>query len=99
MYGTIAQEVTFKALLTLIPEKDAVRLLTNGRERFTGVKSTIAAGKPADLTLFLRKEVLFTLKKIFFQNQRIPLSWANACKEPFTESLQTINGSKPNKPQ
>jgi dihydroorotase len=52
MFGTVAQEVTFKALLSLVSEKDAVRLLTNGRERFTGKKSTIAVGNPADLTLF-----------------------------------------------
>lgn len=52
MYGTIAQEVTFKALLNIVSEKDAIRLLTNGRERFTGVKSSITLGKPANLTLF-----------------------------------------------
>jgi len=79
MYGTIAQEVTFKALLTLIPEKDAVRLLTNGRERFTGVKSTIAAGKPADLTLFssegstvyIKEDILSKSKNSAFLGKRL----------------------------
>ncbi|HEA29966.1 MAG TPA: dihydroorotase [Leeuwenhoekiella sp.] len=52
MYGTIAQEVTYKALLSLVSEEKAVRLLTAARERFTGEKSTITAGKPANLTFF-----------------------------------------------
>ncbi|WP_031429244.1 dihydroorotase [Flavimarina sp. Hel_I_48] len=52
MYGTIAQEVTFKALLNVVSEERAIHLLTAGRERFTGNNLMITEGKPANLTLF-----------------------------------------------
>ncbi len=54
-YGTISQEATFGALLTLVSEKKAVKLLTNGRTRFTDKKYIIAKGQEANLTLFSSK--------------------------------------------
>lgn len=53
-YGTIAQEATFGALLTLISEKKAVKLLTNARKRFTATSQGIGieVGNEANLTLF-----------------------------------------------
>lgn len=54
-YGTIAQEATFGALLTLVSTKKAVRLLTAGRKRFTQDTTAIAEGITADLTLFETK--------------------------------------------
>lgn len=54
-FGTIAQEATFGALLTLVSEKKAITLLTNGRDRFTGTSSPIEKGTEANLTLFTTK--------------------------------------------
>ena len=54
-FGTIAQEATFGALLTLVSEKRAIKLLTSGWERFTGTKISLETGKPANLTLFSAK--------------------------------------------
>ena len=54
-FGTIAQEATWGALLTLVSEKRAVRLLTAAQERFTQVKSKIEIGQPANLSLFTTK--------------------------------------------
>ncbi len=54
-FGTIAQEATFGALLTLVSEKKAITLLTNGRDRFTGTLSPIEKGTEANLTLFTTK--------------------------------------------
>ena len=51
-FGTIAQEATLGALLTLVSEKRAVKLLTAGSERFTGTTSKIEIGQPANLSLF-----------------------------------------------
>ncbi len=50
--GTIAQEATFGALLTLVSDKKAVQLLTNGRKRFTNNTYAIEEGSEANLTLF-----------------------------------------------
>ncbi len=50
--GTIAQEATFGALLTLVSDKKAVQLLTNGRQRFTNNIYPIEEGVEANLTLF-----------------------------------------------
>lgn len=50
--GTIAQEATFGALLTLVSDKKAVQLLTNGRKRFTNNTYPIEEGSEANLTLF-----------------------------------------------
>ena len=50
--GTIAQEATFGALLTLVSDKKAVQLLTNGRKRFTNKTYPIEEGSEANLTLF-----------------------------------------------
>ena len=51
-FGTIAQEATLGALLTLVSEEKAVKLLTAGSERFTGTTSKIEIGQPANLSLF-----------------------------------------------
>ena len=51
-FGTIAQEATLGALLTLVSEERAVKLLTAGSERFTGTTSKIKIGQPANLSLF-----------------------------------------------
>ena len=50
--GTIAQEATLGALLTLVSDKKAIQLLTAGRERFTNRQSPIEEGSIANLTLF-----------------------------------------------
>ncbi len=79
MYGTVAQEVTFKALLNIVSEIDAIRLLTNGRKRFTGENSTITLGEPADLTLFSsegnavysKKDILSKSKNSAFLGKRL----------------------------
>ena len=54
-FGTIAQEATLGALLTLVSEERAVKLLTAGSERFTGTTSKIEIGQPANLSLFTAK--------------------------------------------
>ncbi|WP_299770287.1 dihydroorotase [uncultured Dokdonia sp.] len=54
-FGTISQEATFGALLTLVSEKKAIQLLTNGRDRFTQESITIEEGTEANLTLFTTK--------------------------------------------
>ncbi|MFD2827504.1 dihydroorotase family protein [Leeuwenhoekiella polynyae] len=54
-FGTIAQEATLGALLTLVSEKKAVQLLTAGRKRFTQTTSKIEVGQPANLSLFTTK--------------------------------------------
>ena len=51
-FGTIAQEATLGALLTLVSEERAVKLLTAGSERFTSTTSKIEIGQPANLSLF-----------------------------------------------
>lgn len=56
-YGTVAQEATFGALLTVVSDKKAIKLLTEARKRFTGAYSTIAEGNKANLTLFTTKGV------------------------------------------
>ena len=55
MFGTISQEATFGALLTLVSEKKAVQLLTAGRERFSEKGDSIEEGNLANLTLFKTK--------------------------------------------
>ena len=50
--GTIALEATFGALLTLVSEKKAIKLLTAGRNRFTGGTILIEEGNEANMTLF-----------------------------------------------
>lgn len=54
-FGTISQEATFGALLTLVSEKKAIQLLTNGRERFTHESFPIEKDTEANLTLFTTK--------------------------------------------
>lgn len=56
-YGSIAQEATLGALLTLVSEKKAVKLLTNGRSRFTGTSFPIEEGNEANITMFDTKGV------------------------------------------
>ncbi len=51
-FGSIAQEATFGALLQLVSPEVAVKALTRGRERFTGKKSQLKTGEPANLSLF-----------------------------------------------
>ncbi len=55
MYGAIAQEATFKALLTIVSEKKAVTLLTAGRAIFTKQTSPVKEQATANLTLFSTK--------------------------------------------
>lgn len=55
MYGTIAQEATFKALLTIVSEKRAVTLLTAGRAIFTKQTNPVKEQATANLTLFSTK--------------------------------------------
>jgi len=50
--GTIAQEATFGALLSLVSDKKAIKLLTAARERFTNRTYTIEEGNEARLSLF-----------------------------------------------
>ena len=50
--GTIAQEATLGALLTLVSKKKAVKLLTAARNRFTNEQFTIEEGNTANITLF-----------------------------------------------
>ena len=54
-FGTIAQEATLGALLTLVSERKAVQLLTAGKNRFLGEKARINLNEPANLTLFTGK--------------------------------------------
>ncbi|MCC4213750.1 dihydroorotase [Leeuwenhoekiella parthenopeia] len=51
-FGTIAQEATLGALLQLVSAEVAVKALTKGRERFTGVRTQVRTGETANLTLF-----------------------------------------------
>lgn len=69
-YGTIALEATFGALLTKTSEKRAIKLLTNGRKRFTQSSNPINIGNPADLTLFIpRGSWEFTKEDIFSKSK------------------------------
>ena len=52
LFGTISQEITFKALLTLIDVQKSVKLLTSGRERFGAKPIKIETGEKANLSLF-----------------------------------------------
>ncbi|GGG38350.1 dihydroorotase [Dokdonia pacifica] len=72
-FGTIAQEATFGALLTLVSEKKAIQLLTNGRERFTQENSSIEEGTEANLTLFTTKG------STVFSEENILSKSKNAC--------------------
>ena len=54
-YGTIAQEATLGALLTLVSESKAVKLLTAGRKRFAQKPEPVKEGSVANLTLFTSK--------------------------------------------
>lgn len=55
MYGTIAQEAMLGVLLNIVSEKQAIKILTSGRERFNDTASTIQEGQTANLTLFTTK--------------------------------------------
>lgn len=69
-YGTITLESTFGALLTKTSEKRAIKLLTNGRKRFTQSSNPINVGNPADLTLFKSKGSWeFTKEDIFSKSK------------------------------
>ena len=50
--GTIAQEATLGALLTLVSDKKAIKLLTEGTQRFTKEQNPIEEGNTANVTLF-----------------------------------------------
>lgn len=79
MYGAIAQEATFKALLTIVSEKRAVTLLTAARHRFTQMSNPIIEEGAADLTLFSTKgtttftkeNIKSTSKNAIFLNQKM----------------------------
>ncbi len=51
-FGTIAQEATFGALLTLFSPEVAIRCLTAGKTRFTGIDTQLKTEESANLTLF-----------------------------------------------
>ena len=51
-FGTIAQEATLGALLQLVSPEVAVKALTQGKSRFTGMTAQIKTGEAANLTLF-----------------------------------------------
>lgn len=78
-YGTISQEATFKALLTLVSEKKAVQLLTAARHRFTHTSNPIAVDGVADLSLFSTKgtstfaleDIKSKSKNAIFINQKL----------------------------
>ncbi len=72
-FGTISQEATFGALLTLVSEKKAIQLLTNGRERFTQTSFPIEEDTEANLTLFTTKGSC-----VFSENDILSTS-KNAC--------------------
>lgn len=79
MYGTVSQEVTFKALLTLVDEKKAVQLLIAGRKRFLNTSYSIEKDSVANLTLFTtngahtftEKDILSKSKNAIFINQEL----------------------------
>lgn len=79
MYGTIAQEATFKALLTVVSEKRAITLLTAGRLRFTASSNPINVDSVANLTLFTtkgtsvfsEKDIKASSKNAIFLNQKM----------------------------
>lgn len=52
LFGSIAQETTIRALLTLVDVNLAVKLLTAGRKRFGGDAISIKKGALANLSLF-----------------------------------------------
>lgn len=54
--GTIAQEATLGALLTIVSKKKAVKLLTAARARFTNEQYVIEEGNTANMTLFDSKK-------------------------------------------
>ncbi|MFI8378022.1 dihydroorotase family protein [Leeuwenhoekiella sp. NPDC079379] len=69
-FGTVAQEATLGALLTLFSERKAVQLLTAGALRFTGKKATIALNEQANLTLFTSKGTsIFTKEAILAKSK------------------------------
>ncbi len=78
-YGVIAQEATFKALLTLVSEKRAIQLLTKGRHRFTGVQNPIEVNGAANISLYTTKgsstfgkeDILSTSHNAIFLNQKL----------------------------
>ncbi len=70
MFGTISQEATFGALMTLVSEKKAVKLLTAGRKRFTDTTISIEPNTTANLTLFSPKGTsTFTKKDILSKSK------------------------------
>ncbi len=79
MYGAISQEATFKALLTIVDEKKAIKLLTAGRKRFLNTSYNIEKDSVANLTLFTttgkhtftEKDILSKSKNAIFINQKL----------------------------
>ncbi|RXG16173.1 dihydroorotase [Leeuwenhoekiella aestuarii] len=69
-FGTIAQEATLGALLTLVSEKKAVQLLTAGRKRFTQTTSKIEVGQPANLSLFTTKGTSIFTKEMILSKSK-----------------------------
>ncbi|MFC4688855.1 dihydroorotase family protein [Dokdonia genika] len=79
MYGAIAQEATFKALLTIVSEKRAITLLTAGRNLFIGQNNPVKEQVKADLTLFSTKgsktftkqDILSSSQNAIFLNKKV----------------------------
>lgn len=79
MYGSITQEATFRALLTIVSVKRAVTLLTAARYRFTATSNPIKVNSVANLTLFttkgssifIEKDIKATSKNAIFLNQKM----------------------------
>ncbi|MEH6406041.1 MAG: dihydroorotase [Leeuwenhoekiella sp.] len=68
--GTLAQEAIYGALITLVSESKAIKLLTNGRKRFTQALAPIESGNEANLTLFSAKgSYVFTEKDILSKSK------------------------------
>lgn len=56
LYGSIGLETAFGALQTIFDTETCVRLLTNGKERFSVENNPFSEGKKADFTLFVPGE-------------------------------------------
>lgn len=80
MYGTIAQEVTFKALVKLLDIDLAVKVLTNGWRLVYDDLKIITENSPANLTLFTssgttiykKEDILSKSKNSAFLGENLP---------------------------
>ena len=80
LFGTTAEEITFKALLTVVDVELAVKLLTSGRKRFGDKSTEIVIGAPANLSLFrtdgksvfTKNDILSKSKNAAFLDEELP---------------------------